>query len=205
MRLSQTLQTLFEKKSSYTVQELFSLLWPKSFGVFLILLSLPAALPIPAPGYATPFGIILSLIGGQILINKTSLWLPKSLGSKTFHKPKEKGAFQKMLGFLSFFERFLRHRPALYKNSISKRFFGGIVLLCGLSMVLPIPLTNTAPSFGIFLLGLGFLEEDSLFGILGSIAGILGIMLSLSVILAVLFLGYEGAQLIEQSMKNALL
>ena len=39
----------------------------KGFGLFLIILSLPSALPVPAPGYSIPFGLALIILGYQML------------------------------------------------------------------------------------------------------------------------------------------
>lgn len=45
-------------------------------------------------------------------------------------------------------------------------------------MILPIPLTNTPPAFGIFLLGMGMIEEDGIFGFLGACACFAGVILT---------------------------
>ena len=42
-----------------------------------------------------------------------------------------------------------------------------MIMLLAAMMSLPIPLTNTAPSFVIFMLAAGILEEDGLFLLLG--------------------------------------
>lgn len=48
----------------------------RTFGFLLAVLSLPSALPIPAPGYSTPFGIVLLLLGWQLLVGASTPWLP---------------------------------------------------------------------------------------------------------------------------------
>ena len=64
-------------KTGLKISDFIESLKHKSFGVLLVFLSIPSALPIPAPGYSTPFGIILALIGFQILCSKESLQLPQ--------------------------------------------------------------------------------------------------------------------------------
>ncbi len=54
---------------------------PKSFGLTLLLLSLPSALPVPAPGYSTPFGIALLLVSLQIILGRQSVWLPARMAN----------------------------------------------------------------------------------------------------------------------------
>src|SRR5690554_3363202 len=48
----------------------------KGFGIILMILSLPSALPVPAPGYSTPFGIVLLIIGLQMLQGRQQPLLP---------------------------------------------------------------------------------------------------------------------------------
>ena len=67
------------KNQSLKVSELFNHLGSKGFGVVLVFLSLPSALPVPAPGYSTPFGIAIALIAFQILIGRSVLETPKSI------------------------------------------------------------------------------------------------------------------------------
>ena len=75
---------------------------------------------------------------------------------------------------------------------------GFIVLLMSISMSMPIPLTNTAPSFVIFVLAAGILEEDGLV-LLGGLllapvaAGIAG--------LAVYFAWTHGLDAVEAHAK----
>jgi len=55
-------------------------------------------------------------------------------------------------------------------------------------MALPIPGTNTAPAFGIFLIGFALLEEDGLMLILGILASLVALVISLTII----FFGYQS-------------
>ena len=55
-------------------------------------------------------------------------------------------------------------------------------------MALPIPGTNTAPAFGIFLIGFALLEEDGLMLILGVLASLVALVISLTII----FFGYQS-------------
>jgi len=54
---------------------------------------------------------------------------------------------------------------------------GGAIALMAASMMIPIPGTNTLPAIGVFVTGLGLLEDDGVIGLAGlalcSIAAIL--------------------------------
>lgn len=151
--------------------------------MFLVL-TVPSALPVPAPGYSTPFGIILTFLGIQYILGKDVPWFPNWLRNMKLKKNDGQGKLMKsVVSFISFFERFVKPRSILPVSARAKEiFFGLVITLCSISMILPIPLTNTGPSLGIFIMGIGFLQEDELFEFFGLLVGLAGIALSLSII-----------------------
>ena len=70
-------QLLQNNTGELSIGDICSAINDKGFGLLLIILSLPSALPIPAPGYSTPFGIAIALIGIQMLGGGRTIWLPK--------------------------------------------------------------------------------------------------------------------------------
>jgi hypothetical protein len=146
-----------------TLGELAERIGDRGFGLLLVLLALPAALPVPAVGYATPFGLLMAFLGLQMVAGRTNPWIPKWF--------REKKLPFKLLDFSVRNARLpLRAveflvRPRLGRLARSRVFLGGVgltIALLALFMSMPIPLTNTAPSFVIFILAAGMLEEDGL-------------------------------------------
>ena len=80
-RLSRELWLIHESLNGEdtTLGELQDKIGERGFGLLLMVLSLPAALPLPAPGYATPFGIIMVTLGAQMMLGRTTPWLPNRL------------------------------------------------------------------------------------------------------------------------------
>lgn len=163
--LSQELLTFLERLDGRdcTVGDLVSLHGDRGFGLLLLILALPAALPIPAPGYATPFGVLMVALGFQMLRGRPTPWVPGFAAKRTIS--------YKMLSFSVRNGRLplrvveLLVRPRLSAMARSRRFLRGVgltIMLMAAFMSLPIPLTNTAPSFVIFVLAAGILEEDGL-------------------------------------------
>ena len=67
-QLSNDIHAIFaahEDGSSVTVGQILDRVSTKGFGIFLAVLSLPSALPVPAPGYSIPFGIVLLVLGAS--------------------------------------------------------------------------------------------------------------------------------------------
>ena len=108
-----------------------------------------------------------------------------------------------MVKFLKFFEHFIRPRLSfVYTNGFFFRMLGCVVLACGISMCIPVPLTNTGPALGIFLIGLGTLEEDGLFGLGGAFVSFLGLVLAATVIILIAYVGWEAVDMVKDFIKG---
>ncbi|MEO0888190.1 MAG: exopolysaccharide biosynthesis protein, partial [Cyanobacteria bacterium J06648_10] len=55
------------RSAEVTLNEILEIAGERTFGFLFVLLSLPSALPIPAPGYSTPFGIVMFLLAVQLI------------------------------------------------------------------------------------------------------------------------------------------
>ena len=135
----------------------------RGFGLILLVLALPAALPLPAPGYATPFGLMMALLALQMMRGRRTPWFPERVRKRVVAKSKLAWTVKNAGVPLRFVEWIIRPRlSGLARNRAFLALVGFVVLLMSISMSMPIPLTNTAPSFVIFVLAAGILEEDGL-------------------------------------------
>ena len=171
----------------------------RGFGLILLILALPAALPLPAPGYATPFGLMMALLALQMMRGRRSPWFPERVRQRTISKAKLQWTVKNAGIPLRFVEWIIRPRlSGLARYRAFLALVGFVVLLMSISMSMPIPLTNTAPSFVIFVLAAGILEEDGLVLLGGLIlapvaAGIAGV--------AVYYAWTYGLDAVEQHAK----
>ncbi|HDP34332.1 MAG TPA: exopolysaccharide biosynthesis protein [Candidatus Hydrogenedentes bacterium] len=208
MRLSENIESIFalgEDGAPVTIKTIMDRVSVKSFGVLLAILALPSALPVPAPGYSVPGGIALVTLGLQIILRRDFPWLPQKVLNKQVRVGEKPRLIKMMVFFLRIFEFFIRPRLAfIFTNPVTYRVLGAIVALCGLSMCIPIPLTNTAPAFGVFVIGLSMLEEDGLLSVGGVLCGIIGLCLSLTVLAFVAWFGLEGADILKDLIKGLL-
>ncbi len=155
-----------------TLGEVFGRIGDRGFGLLLLVLSLPSALPVPAPGYSTPFGVFLFILALQMICGRRTPWMPARAAGMRL-----KGRFVEVM--LSFLEKFFGKVEFLIKPRlrwVGSRgglfFLGLLVLIMAGLMILPIPLTNTAPAFVIFLIGVGLSEEDGVFCLLAAALGV---------------------------------
>lgn len=146
------------------VGELTDALQFRGYNALLIFLALPFVTPVPLPGFSTPFGLVIALLGlrmalGQVLAlpqRFTDRELPARLLPKLLLGISR--AFRKL-------ERLLRPR-LLYPDHpvVFQRASGTIILVCGLLLLLPLPVpfSNAFPAFTILLLAAAGLERDGL-------------------------------------------
>ncbi len=166
-KLSTDLNHLLAKRSDtpLTLGDIFDRVGDKGFGLLLLVLSLPSALPVPAPGYSTPFGILLIILAFQMMMGRTSPWLPKRALQKAIP---EKLARTMLGGAARFFgrvEHLVRPRFMWCSTRAGHFLLGLLVALMSVLMILPIPLTNTAPAMVIFIIGVSLTEDDGAFAL----------------------------------------
>ncbi len=201
-RLSVELAQLFfegdleaDLERSVTLGQVLEISRERVFGVFMVLLSLPSALPIPAPGYSTPFALVLLLLSTQLVIGAKSPWLPPKMLLQELNHPKLRPLWRRGLNWLGRLEILARPRWSLICTSgLGRGVLGILISLMAISMLIPIPATNTLPAMGIFITSFGLIEEDGLICLLGMGVCLLGAAVSTSVILALI---YGGSSLVD--------
>jgi hypothetical protein len=173
----------------------------KGFGLLLLILALPAALPVPAPGYATPFGLLMVFLGLQMLVGKSNPWLPQGIRRKRLKHKTCAFAVRNSGKVLRLVEWLVRPRlSGLARNRVFLALVSVVIILMAGFMILPIPLTNTAPSFVIFLLAAGILEEDGLVLLGGLILAPLAAFIASMAIYYAVTLGYEAIEPMVKSL-----
>ena len=182
-----------------TLGQLVDAIGERGFGLMFLVLALPAALPLPAPGYATPFGIIMALLGGQMFLGRPTPWLPEAARKRRLSYGLVDFSMRNGGRLLALVEWIVRPRlRALARHPLFLSAVAVIVICMSLFMMLPIPLTNTAPSFVIFVLAAGILEEDGLL----LLAGLLLAPVAALVALAALVFGARyGLDAVEETVK----
>ena len=149
----------------------------RSYGLFLLIVLIPVFIPIPA-GQGGLSGSLISLIGLQLLWQMEHPWVPRFIGQKTFkrsHFINFQRQFDRWLGYV---EKLCKPRWEYVFDHAWARFFSGLLLLIlGVVLALPIPLTNYP--FGVIILAfsLGFIERDGILLALGWIFGVAEILI----------------------------
>ena len=152
-------QYFFEAERSERVRlcDLLVIAQERVFGFLFVLLSLPSALPVPAPGYSVPFGILLLLLAIQPVTGAKQPWLPRHFKNYPIALTKVQGFLKAGLPWLRRIEAITYPRLAVICTSLAGRTVIGLAIaVMAISMCIPIPGTNTLPAMGIFGLALDY-------------------------------------------------
>lgn len=176
-----------------TLNEILEIAGERTFGFLFVLLSLPSALPIPAPGYSTPFGIVMFLLATQLIVGSEQPWLPEKFRKRGFERKTVQGFIRKGMPWLQRIEMIARPRLTPVCTSRTGRMAIGIAIaLMSISMMIPIPLTNTLPAIGIFVTGFGLLDDDGAISLAGLTICATSAAATSTILYLLFSLGFEG-------------
>ncbi|QIB36364.1 exopolysaccharide biosynthesis protein [Ancylobacter pratisalsi] len=171
------------------VGEVVHALRNRAFGLSLLLLGLPNCLPMP-PGIPVICGVLLSFVGVQMMLGRDELWLPRWLASRTFSRSLLEKIINGALKWIRRFEGYSRPRLIYFSSASARLVLGGMVLVLGLLLLLPIPIFgNLPPGIAVCILGLGLVERDGAF----ICAGIVATLISLGVMGFLSWILFQGA------------
>jgi len=94
--------------------------------------------------------------------------------------------------FLLKIEHLIKPRLSFICGRGGKMLLGGLVVLMAFLMILPIPLTNTAPAMVIFLIGTALSEDDGLLTLLNIFIALAAVALYAFVLYTFFKYGTEG-------------
>lgn len=131
-------------------------LGPRSFGLVLLLLGLLALLP----GIAIAAGLLLAIPASQMLRGHTAPVFPDRIAARGLPTRRLTALIRRALPALRLMERVMRPRfPTPFQTT--KRLVGALMLLLGgLLLATPVPLSNVPYGIAIILLAFAYLEED---------------------------------------------
>lgn len=200
-RLSQELQRYFleeERPSQVTLADILLLAKERIFGFLLVVLSLPSALPIPAPGYSVPFGILIFILAVQLIIGAKTPWLPERMMNHPLKLETVQGFLKAGIPWLRRIEAIARPRlPYICTTLPGRVTIGSAIALMAISMMIPIPGTNTLPAMGIFVTGFGLLEDDGAISLGGLVLCLMGAILTTSILFALMWGGSSLLDIIK--------
>lgn len=169
-----TLQNTAEslKGRTITIRELLEAVGEQGLLLFCSVLTLPFLFPISIPGVSTVFGLIITLIGVGVTLNRVP-WLPSRLMQRTIKSEHIIPALEKGVSVFGRLENWVKPRLGGLSSGVFNRLNGMALTLSAILLLFPlslIPFSNTLPAVAILCLAFGMLQRDGYFIILGYIA-----------------------------------
>lgn len=202
---TRTLSELLEDLKSHingesiSLKALLAAFHERGFGFFLFLFSLPGALPVPAFGINAIIALPLLLLTAQQAVGRHTIWLPEKWQSKTVAKTTVEGFIVSATPWIKRLEFFIRPRLNFMTQGHISKLIGVLGFIMALAVSIPLPLTNTVPSFGIAMMAIGVLMRDGLAVIGGALVGTLWVILLVGF---VLIYGPEGFDMVKDFIKG---
>jgi hypothetical protein len=151
-----------------TPNDILEVAGERTFGLLFALLSLLAALPILAIGYA--MGIVIFLLAIQLIAGSEQPWLPKMIRKRKFERTAIQGVIRQSMPWLRRLEVISKPRLTPVCTSRTGRTTIGVAIaLMALSIAAPIALPNVVPAVGVFITGFGLLDDDGVISVVGLI------------------------------------
>jgi hypothetical protein len=190
MQLAALCKRLEGRVGDVTLGEITDGLGRTGIGMTLLLLSLPALIPIPGP-FGLVFGSIVALVSLQLMFGARRLLLPNWVRKRSISVTAVQAMVEKGAPLLRKAERFLKPRRLLPLTGRAGRMALGLPLaLMGIAVALPVPLGNVPPVASLIALSLGLMMRDG-------VAVLAGLALAVVAILWFFLLFLFGAQIID--------
>jgi len=157
---SRVLQDLLDQAPAdhFTLGWLMSALHRRSFGIIILLLGVLAAAPI---GSMVP-GLMLAAVAVQMIAGRHDPVFPHFISARQLPTRHLFRLGRRAIPLLRYVENAVHPRwPTVFEAA--KRFVGVMILLmAGVVLLTPVPLSNIPPAIVIALIALAYIEEDGL-------------------------------------------
>lgn len=150
-----------------SVADIVAALGDRGFGLLMLLLTLPNAVPVPGPGLSAILALPAALLAAQMALGLKRPRLPTRLHRASFPRRRVAAVLAYARPGLERLERLLRPRRPLAGD----RLVGVVCLLLALVLALPIPFGNLPVAWALIVVALGVIERDGLAMLAGMVAG----------------------------------
>lgn len=189
---SELLQAFAQDGTAVSIGQMVETLGERAFGVLLVILALPVAVP-GLWGIPQIVSVPMLLLACQIALGRRTLWLPQRVLNREITADTFAMLVRRTTPILRWFEKVAHPRLSFLTHGLFAQLAG--VLMAGycISIMIPLPGTNTVPGIGVGIAALGLIERDGLLTFLGLLIG--GLWVGL-----LAFLGVEGIRLVIEQL-----
>ncbi|WP_018997655.1 exopolysaccharide biosynthesis protein [Hirschia maritima] len=155
-----------------TLKELTHALEGQAFGAALFILALPCCVPFL---YLVPQIVALPMaaIAFQMVMGRKEPWLPTKFAERKISKEGLQNTAKGGRKYFGWVEKISRPRLTFFASSKLDRVIGLILVIFCLSILTPLPATNTIPGFAVAMVSFGRMERDGILTVGGLLLGII--------------------------------
>jgi hypothetical protein len=164
--------------------ELTTSLGDRGFGLLVLIFALPNIIPM-IPGVSTVSGVVIALVGLQMMIGRHAPWMPGFVAEKTMPREQLAAMVDRTVSWVERLERVAQPRWTGMTRGPMHVVLGAMFVLLGAILALPLSwIGNFPPGVALVVLSIGMLEEDGLLVALGHAIGIVATLLVLALVAA---------------------
>jgi hypothetical protein len=162
--------------------QLTQALGDRAFGLLTLIFALPNIIPM-IPGVSTISGVVIAVVGVQMLIGRHSPWLPAFVAEKSLPRSETVTMIDRTIPWILRLESFARPRAVFMTRGPMRALIGAMFLLLGVILALPLSwIGNFPPGVALVVMSVGFLEEDGALVALGHVIGIVATLIVLTLV-----------------------
>jgi hypothetical protein len=157
-------------EAGFSLREIFDQLDESAFGATLFLLALPCCVPFL---YLVPqiVAVPMMALAAQMCLGRDEPWLPAGLAARKIDKAGLTAMATGGRKWFGWIEALVRPRLTFITGKRSERVVGLFLVLFCASILLPLPMTNTVPGFGVAIASFGLMQKDGLAVLAGLLIG----------------------------------
>lgn len=164
--------------------DLTTSLGDRGFGLLVLIFALPNIIPM-IPGVSTVSGIVIALVGLQMMIGRHAPWMPGFVAVKTMPREQLAAMIDRTVSWIERLEQVARPRWTGMTRGPMHVVLGAMFVLLGGILALPLSwVGNFPPGVALVVLAIGMLEEDGVLVAAGHVIGIVATLLVLALVAA---------------------
>jgi hypothetical protein len=176
-KLLEVADTLNQQTAPVSLQQLTSMLGLRAVGGVLVLLSILAIIP----GVAIVAGILIVILGYQSLSTQ-QIRLPNYLTSKTIDSKALTEKLILLANYTKFIEKYAHPRLNWLCLPPASRVFAILIMILGICILIPLPMTNFIPAISLFGIAIGLMEKDGVILLISSFIALLSFWATIAVV-----------------------
>lgn len=173
-----------KKPEGSTLGEILETLGDRSFGWGFMLVGIVNMLPLPLGANAI-LGIPVLFVATQMMLGRQTLWLPDFMTKRFISRKKWRAGALSALPIARPLARLTRERYTRTFRGSAEKPFGLLMLVTGIVLCLPLPLTGWLPAIACFVVGIGLVERDGVIVALGGVIALAAIIVAVTVFFAI--------------------